>query len=54
MVLKVSALLSNLTVDLVDDVDNDGVSQSGHQPQVVGTVSCKQTTLKKIIVLLSL
>ena len=32
VVLKVSALFSNLAVELVDDVDNDGVSQSGHQP----------------------
>ncbi len=48
VVLEVSALLCHLAVELIDDADNDGVSKSGHQPQVVGTVGCKQTTLRII------
>ena len=45
MILQVSAFLSHLAVDHVDDADTYRVAQSGNQPQEVGTVPCKQTSL---------
>ena len=47
VVLKISTLLSYSAIQLVDKVDNNGVCQCGNQPEVIGTVSCKKTTLKK-------
>ena len=46
MVLEVGTLFCHLAIDLVDDVDDDRVSQRGHKPEIVGTVRCKETTLK--------
>ena len=45
MILQVSAFLSHLAVDHVDDADTYRVAQSGNQPQEVGAVPCKQTSL---------
>ncbi len=46
MIFQICTFLGNHTVQLVDEVDDSRVGQGGHQPQVVRTVRCKQTTLE--------
>ena len=46
VVLQIGALLCHFAVEHVDDANSDGVCQGGHQPQVVGTIPCKQPSLE--------
>jgi len=48
VVLKVCALLCHLAVEHVDDADSNGVGQGRHEPQVVGTISSEQASLKTV------
>ena len=45
VVFKVSASNSHSAVQHVDDTDTHRVGQGGYQPQEVGTVCCKHTSL---------